>query len=181
MSAEGPVERVVLVGFMASGKSTVGQRVARQLGWRFIDFDKEIERRERATVAQIFERRGEAIFRALEAQLTRETARLSGVVLAPGGGWIAQAGLRDQLAPRSLFVWLRVPLETALRRARRSRNKRPLLDDPDPLAKARTLYAAREPLYALSDVIIDAEGRGRDQVAITIAGIVRARQGLTDV
>ena len=172
------IQRVVMVGFMASGKSTIGQRVAKHLGWRFNDFDKEIERREDATVAAIFRRRGEAVFRTLEGQLTRETARLSDVVLAPGGGWIAQPGLREQLAPGSLFVWLRVPLETSLRRARRSRNKRPLLDEADPLETARQLYAAREPLYALSDLIIDAEGKGRDQVAASIAGIVRARQGL---
>jgi shikimate kinase len=157
---------------MASGKSTIGMRVARKLGWTFLDFDREIERREQATVEQIFQRRGEPVFRTLEAQVTKEAARLTNVVIAPGGGWIAQPGLADQLRPNSLMIWLRVPLEVAVRRAQRSRNRRPLLDDPDPLAKARALFKVREPFYASADLTMDVQGRGRDQVASDIAAIV---------
>ena len=167
------VERVVLVGFMAAGKTTVGELLARRLGWTFLDFDDVIEARTGATVPQIFREQGEAAFRALEARLTEELAHAPGVVLAPGGGWITQPELLDMLGPGSLVVWLRVSPEVAVRRALADDVHRPLLSGPDPLGKARQLLAEREPLYYLADVTVDVDVRDPDDVAWEIAERIR--------
>ncbi len=167
------VERVVLVGFMAAGKTTVGRLLARRLGWTFLDFDDVIEARTGATVPQIFREQGEAAFRALEARLTEELAHAPGVVLAPGGGWITQPHLLDLLGPGSLVIWLRVSPEEAVRRALADHVHRPLLAGPDPLGKARLLLAEREPLYYLADIAVDVDERDPDDVAWEIAERIR--------
>ncbi|HWV56136.1 MAG TPA: shikimate kinase [Longimicrobiales bacterium] len=159
-------ERVLLIGFMAAGKTTVGKRLAALLGWTFLDFDEEIERRIGVPVAEIFRRYGEPYFRELEAALTLEVHRLKGMVLAPGGGWITQPGLLDIVRDGTYVVWLRISPEEALKRARRTISRRPLLAGPDPLGRARALIAQREPLYqAAADLVIDVNGRRSTGVA----------------
>lgn len=165
--------RVVLVGFMAAGKSTVGRTLADVLGWDFVDFDEEIERRIGMTVPDIFLRLGEPHFRDLEAALTAELGCREQVVLSPGGGWITQPELLDSLCPGSLVVWLRLTPEEAVRRSLEDAVKRPLLAGPDPLARAEFLMAEREPLYRLADVAVDVVGKAPDEVAWEIAEMVR--------
>jgi shikimate kinase len=169
------IARVVLIGFMAAGKSTTGRALADLLGWRFVDFDDEIERRTGRTVPEIFEQDGEERFRALEAALTEELGTVAGAVLAPGGGWITQPEVLRQLGPDSLVVWLRISPEEAARRAARGPNHRPLLAGPDPLGLARELIAQREPLYRLADVAIDVDGREPTDIAAQIADLAAAR------
>jgi shikimate kinase len=111
------VRRVVLVGFMAAGKTAVGAELARRLGWTHVDLDRAIEAREGKRVARIFAEDGEARFRALEADLTAELALADAVVLTPGGGWIAQPGRLEALGAGTLTVWLRVSAAEAVRRA----------------------------------------------------------------
>ncbi len=160
-----PVERVVLVGFMAAGKTSVGRRLAQALDWDFVDFDEVIEARTGASIPEIFRTQGEAAFRALEARLTDEFSSARHVVLAPGGGWVTQPDLMDRLGPGSLLVWLRISPEEAVRRALADSVHRPLLAGADPLAKARVLLAEREPFYYLADTAVDVDGRSIDQVA----------------
>ncbi len=167
------VERVVLVGFMAAGKSTVGPLLARRLGWEFVDFDEVIEARTGRPIREIFRVQGEAAFRAMEARLTDEFGCARGVVLAPGGGWITNPALLDGLCPGSLVVWLRISPEEAVARALADHVHRPLLAGPDPLAKARLLLAEREPLYTLADVVVNVDGREADEIAFEIAGRIR--------
>ncbi|MEJ2185964.1 MAG: shikimate kinase [Gemmatimonadota bacterium] len=159
------IRRVVLVGFMAAGKSTIGRLLADRLGWRFVDFDAEIESSSGRSIHRIFAEDGEAGFRALEADLTERVADELDVVLAPGGGWITQGPLVDRLRPCSLFVWLRLSAEEAVKRAGTDPIVRPLLSTADPLAAARRLLAARERDYALADWIVDVEGRAPRNVA----------------
>ena len=175
--ARRPIRRIVLVGFMASGKSTVGRRLADRLGWDFVDFDEEIERRSGLTVGEIFRRFGEPAFRQMEGELTREFGGLERAVLAPGGGWITQPGAIERLAPGSLVVWLRVSPEEAVRRALRAPTHRPLLAGPDPLRRARLLLADREPFYRRADVVVDVDGRDPDDVAAEIAAVARRLAG----
>ncbi|HEX7052122.1 MAG TPA: shikimate kinase [Longimicrobiales bacterium] len=164
------VTRLILVGFMAAGKSTVGRRLADLLGWVFIDFDEEIERRTGISIPEIFRLRGEPAFRALEAELTEEVAGIEHAVLAPGGGWITQPELLDAFGPETLVVWLRISPAEAVRRASRTLSHRPLLASaPDPIAAARTLIREREPLYRLADVVVDVDGRDPEELAEEIA------------
>lgn len=175
--APGPegVERVVLVGFMASGKTAVGAELARRLGWAHVDLDREIERRAGRSVAEIFAADGEAAFRRMEAEATAEVAKRSGVVLSPGGGWITNPALAESLGPGTLTVWLRVSAGEAVRRAGAAPGERPLLAGPDPLGAARRLLEARTPLYARAGLAVETEGATPAGVAEEIERFVRAR------
>jgi shikimate kinase len=157
----GPSERfrnVLLVGFMGSGKSTVGRRLAERLGWDFHDFDDEIERRAGCTIAQLFADRGEPAFRALEARVGAELLGCSRAVLAAGGGWAAQEGRMDALGADTFTVWLDVDAPTAVERVRREGETRPLLQGDDPLLLADGLLRERERHYARARLRLDTRG-----------------------
>ena len=166
---------MLLWGFMASGKSAVGAGAARLLGWRHIDFDREIVRREGRPIARIFEDEGEAAFRALEREVAEEHLGQSRVVLSPGGGWVTQRGAVDHLPDGTLTIWLKVDPETVIERIQAERDgpERPLLSSPDPAARIRALLAEREPLYARATYTISTDGRGLDDIAAEVAGLTR--------
>jgi shikimate kinase len=162
---DAPVRRVVLVGFMASGKTEVGRILAERLGWAHVDLDRLIEERAGRRVAQIFTADGEAAFRRLEAQATAEVAARDRIVISPGGGWITNPELLDALGPGTLSVWLRVSPEEAVRRAASAPGERPLLAGADPLAAARRLLEARRTDYSRAVLSVDTEGLTAARVA----------------
>ncbi len=138
--------RIVLIGPMGAGKSTIGRRLARALGLRFIDSDQEIERQTGADIPLIFELEGEAGFRKREqAALDRLTTE-DDIVLATGGGAILSEINRQRMRERSCVVYLETPVGEQLRRTRHDRN-RPLLQTDDPRARLEELMQQREPLY----------------------------------
>jgi shikimate kinase len=165
----------VLLGFMGSGKSTVGEALARRLEWRYLDFDVEIERREGAAVSAIIRAKGEEYFRAAEAALTREAAALQGVVLSPGGGWITQPEMLEMIRPATFAAWLRVSPEETVRRMRSDSIDRPLRDLPDAIPRVAEMILAREPLYRLADAIFPGDGVSAEVVAFEIEQMVRTR------
>lgn len=164
---------VVLVGLPGSGKTTVGEGVATALGRPFLDLDREIERREGMTIAQIFGERGEYAFRQLERALTEELKEVGGMVLSPGGGWIASPENVLLLRPPARFIYLRVRLETAIKRLGPQRSTRPLLVRPDPLGELRRLYESRKAAYEGSDESVDTERLSAQQVIDTVVELVR--------
>lgn len=164
---------VVLVGLPGSGKTTVGEGLATLLGRPFLDLDREIERREGMTVAQIFGERGEYAFRQLERSLTEELKEVGGMVLSPGGGWIASPENVLLLRPPARFIYLRVRLETAIKRLGPQRSTRPLLIRPDPLGELRRLYEARKAAYEGADDSVDTERLSPQQVIEAVAQLVR--------
>ncbi len=174
MSGPGGLRRVVLVGFMASGKSRVGAELARRLGWRFIDVDRAVEEASGMRVAEIFARRGEAWFRREEARLTGEALASGEVVIATGGGWAAHPHRVDRLPEGTVAVWLRVRPEEAVRRAAAEPGARPLLAEPDALQAARRLLEHREPYYALAGLVVDTDGRTVEDVTAEILGRLRS-------
>jgi shikimate kinase len=165
---------IILVGLPGAGKSTVGRRVARRLGRRFLDFDHEIERREGMSIAELFAKRGEPYFRLLEIELTRELVDTGGMLLSPGGGWIMNDGALGLLRPPAGMIYLHLSPEVALRRMRRGRAKRPLLAGPDPLAALRRLLAAREPLYRTADHVVSVETFKPQQVIEEVTRLASA-------
>lgn len=167
MTTEG-VRRVLLVGFMASGKSTVGPVLARALGWTFHDVDATVEAAEGRPVARIFAESGEARFRALEAAAAADLLKRDGAVVASGGGWAAAPGRLEALPEGTLSVWLRVSVEEALRRAAKDPGTRPLLDVSDPHGAARELLARRAEAYARCQVEVDTDGRTVEDVSARI-------------
>ncbi|HSG09811.1 MAG TPA: shikimate kinase [Longimicrobiales bacterium] len=167
MTSESTVHRIVLIGFMAAGKSTVGQLVARKMGWTFHDLDEVIESREGRTVAAIFAQSGEDFFRGLEADVAEEFLKRDRVVLATGGGWAAEPG-RLQAVPVGTFtVWLKVSSAEAVRRAGEG-GTRPLLVGSDRLEAAAALLRQRASRYADADFEVDTEGRTAEDVSARI-------------
>lgn len=169
------VERVVLLGYMTSGKSTVGQALARRLEWQFVDFDVEIERRDGRTVPDLIEAEGESFFRDLEAALTEELAAKRYLVLAPGGGWITRPELLAALGPGTLSVWLRVSPAEVERRLKEDTIDRPFKDMADPLDRIAAMLGEREPLYRLADIGVPTETRSVEEIAFEIEQLVRTR------
>ena len=163
-----PWRRFLLVGFMASGKSTVGRTLARRLGWAFHDFDGAVEAAEGRSVARIFAESGEAWFRAVEARVAEDLLALDRVVLASGGGWAAAPGRLEGLPAGTCAVWLKVSPEEAVRRAARRPGTRPLLAAADPLLEARRLLEARTPSYARCHLEVDTESNSAEDVSALI-------------
>ncbi len=157
---------------MGAGKTTVGRRLARRLGYRFVDMDRRIEEREGRTIPSLFEERGEAAFRALEREEARAVAALSQVVVATGGGAFAQEATRSLLQQGALTVWLQCSLEAALGRVRPD-GSRPLAGNREIM---RALLAEREPSYRMADVAVDTSRRTPREVVdriVELFGSVR--------
>jgi shikimate kinase len=161
----GPVRTIVLVGFMAAGKTTVGRLLAQRLNWVFRDLDDEIEQRTGLAVAAFFRTHGEPSFRELERQIVAGWLTETETVLAPGGGWAANPESLAGLPQTAWSVWLRVSPAEAVRRSSVTGRTRPLLDVADPLDAARRLLAQREPLYARAHWNIDVDARTPESVA----------------
>ncbi|MHB1951717.1 MAG: shikimate kinase AroK [Acidiferrobacteraceae bacterium] len=162
-------KNVFLIGPMGAGKSTIGRHLAGLLGLRFLDSDREIERRTGATIPWIFEIEGEEGFRRRECEVIRELTSAEGVVLATGGGVVLNEQNRACLGGGGFVVYLEAGLETLLARTRRDRH-RPLLQKDDPRTVLGTLLAARHPLYlALADLVISTENRSAVSVAREVA------------
>jgi len=166
---------ICLAGFMGSGKSTVGSRLAQQLGWRFVDLDEKIEEAAGITIPQFFERHGEPAFRQLEADqlraaLGRSIERTEPTILALGGGTYAQQGAPEFLRNSGVpVIWLDSPIEVLLARCT-TMTGRPLFRDE---ATFRALHAQRISSYQLADFRVDSSG----DPAVVVAEILR--RGLT--
>lgn len=149
----GQPRRIVLTGFMGSGKSTVGPLLAARLGWSFLDADNVIEAECGATIAELFARHGEARFREREHGAISRLATEDALVLALGGGAIEHAETRALLltTPGTLLVHLEAELATTLARCRGTEHTRPILADQANLASR---YQRRLPLYRMAHVSI---------------------------
>ncbi|HEX2091304.1 MAG TPA: shikimate kinase [Longimicrobiaceae bacterium] len=172
------VRRVVLLGYMCSGKSTVGDALARRLEWSYLDFDVEIEHRAGVTVQQIIASAGEEHFRELEAALTLEAASAQRLVLAPGGGWVTRPEFLNALGPGTLAVWLQVSPEETVRRLRADTIDRPFKDHPDPVGMITRMLTERLPLYERADLTIPADVRSPESIAFEIEQVVRTRNAV---
>ncbi len=154
---------LVLVGLMGAGKSTIGRRLAKQIGWRFVDSDEEIEAAAGCSIADIFSIHGEPIFRDLEKRVITRLLSEEPMVLATGGGAWMQEGVRGIIKEKATSVWLRAELDVLTDRVSK-RNHRPLLETGDKREILDNLMSERYPVYALADVIVDSSVGPHDQV-----------------
>ncbi len=182
------IRRVVLIGFSGAGKSTVGRVLADRLGWRLIDTDAEIERREGRSIPEIFRDDGESAFRAIEQTVFSEAVGIEGVVIATGGGAVANehAWSGSMLGARdTLSVFLDAPAKAlherlvAQQAADASGAARPMLEGDDPLARITELKERRAPWYRRADVVVPVNGRAIEEVVDTIADVAGAGPGRT--
>jgi len=159
-------DKIYLVGFMASGKSTVARALATRLGWRTEDIDELIEQHERRTIPEIFTQQGEPYFRAVEKEILRLLQPIRHVVVATGGGTFMDPDNRSLINLDGLSVWIDVPLVDLIPRIP--------LDGRRPLAANRAelerLYAARIETYRLAHVHVN----GRGSVTTTVDHVLEA-------
>lgn len=164
---------LLLVGLPGAGKSVAGRAAASALGRPFLDFDEEIERRAGCTVAELFRREGEPAFREREAALSAELADAAPMVLAPGGGWMANAAATATLRRRARIIYLAVSPQAAMRRMGAAVAARPLLAGPDPRQALDDLLARRAAWYDLADHALDTEALSVGEVAASLVAIAR--------
>ena len=166
---------VVLVGLMASGKSTVGRLVAESLGRAFVDIDDVIERQTGQTVGELWDQGGEAAYRPLERQAVIDAlGQVPPVVLAAPSGVIDDLGLVARLAASDVFVaFLRGEVETLAERIEADDQERPLVGD-DPARVLREQAALRNPRYEdLAEATIDLDGRSAQELASLVLAVIR--------
>lgn len=164
---------IALIGFMGTGKSTVGQLVASLLHFRFVDTDAMIESMAGRKIADIFASEGEARFRQYEREVVSKLETLEHSVIATGGGMIVNPENLASLRQHALIVCLWATAETILKRVGHQ-NHRPLLRVVDPLDKIRSLLQERAPFYRQADVLLSSDFRKPKEVASHVAHEFRA-------
>jgi shikimate kinase len=167
-----PDRNVVLIGFMGSGKSSVGRELARRWGFRFLDTDSIIRNQCGRSISEIFSVFGESYFREQESATLTKLLHSHRSVIATGGGIVIQPGNAILLGKLGTTVWLKADQATIFERVSRNQN-RPLLQTENPEATIARLLAERAPLYeSAADLIVDSSGLSHQEVAErVIAGL----------
>lgn len=163
---------IILMGFMGTGKSTVGKRLARILGWSFMDTDAEIERLTGLSVSEIFRRHGETRFRSEERLLVKRLKERENCVIATGGGTVLDPQNLEELAQSGVMITLYAPVDEIYERIG-YRNDRPLLRGER--EEVEKLWAERQPFYRQADYIIDTTDMGIDEVVQEIIQLIEGR------
>jgi shikimate kinase len=170
-----PRSNVYLIGPMGSGKTSIGQRLARRLDLEFLDCDHELETQTGASVNLIFDVEGEEGFRERETRMLRTLTSRRGVLVATGGGAVLRSENREMLKSSGLVVYLRTSVTQQLRRVGRDKS-RPLLQTPDRRERLRMLAEERNPLYEeLADVVFPARNCSLQAAADALAEAIRER------
>jgi shikimate kinase len=164
MTGSRQIRNIALIGFMGTGKSSVGRLIAEQLHYSFLDTDELIESRAGKSISAIFADEGEPAFRKMEQAVVAELASRNRFIFSTGGGLGASESNLASLKEHALVVCLWASPEKIWERVR-SQTHRPLLREPDPLAKIRELLAAREHFYKQADVLLNTEVRSLKEVA----------------
>ncbi len=152
-------DKIVLVGPMGVGKTTIGRRLASVLDKTFVDSDREIEKRTGVDISLIFEIEGEAGFRSRESKIVDELTQRPGIVLATGGGAVLDPENRQRFRQRGFVIYLHASINHLLQRTAHDK-KRPLLQTQDPRNRLQGILAEREPLYnEIADLKIETGGR----------------------
>lgn len=161
-----------LVGFMGTGKSTVGRLLARQLGMQFLDSDHEIEAAQGKAVAKIFAEDGEPRFREMEREFVASGHPARGCIVACGGGLVVPPGMLELLRSRGVIICLHAPIETILQRTMHTTH-RPLLEVADREARLRELYAQREGIYRRTGTMVLTDRRPMREIAAHVLRVYR--------
>ena len=167
MNGTRSIQNLALIGFMGTGKSSVGRLAAQTLHFTFMDTDQVIEAWAGKTITDIFQQEGESAFRDWERRVVEDLTHRKKTVIATGGGLPANETNLASLKTHSLLVCLWASPETIFERVR-SHSHRPLLNEADPLAKIRDLLAVREPYYRQADVLVNTERRNLREVAAQV-------------
>lgn len=170
------VRPVVLVGLMGAGKTTVGKRLAKRLGWRFVDADEEIEKAAGMSISDYFAHYGEPAFREGERKvISRLLEEAKPIVLATGGGAYMDDETRATIQQKAIGIWLKADLDLLVARTSR-RNTRPLLKQGNPREILAKLMDERYPIYAEADIAVETADIPHEQVVDRIVDALQAHQ-----
>jgi shikimate kinase len=158
---------LVFVGIMGAGKTAIGRRVANALDLPFTDSDHEIESVSRMTIPELFDRYGEAEFRALEQRVILRVLENGPQVLSTGGGAFMNAQTRDAIGAHGLSVWLKADIDILMERVAKKQN-RPLLQNPDPRGVLEKLMVERYPVYALANLTVETRDERKEVIAAEV-------------
>jgi shikimate kinase len=147
---------VALVGMMGAGKSAVGRALAERLGVAFLDSDEALTQAANMSIAEVFDRDGEAFFRARETEVIDRLLTEEPGVLSTGGGAFLAEQNRKLISSKGVSVWLKADLELLWSRVRH-KTTRPLLRTDDPRATLAEIFTIRDPIYALADMVVEAD------------------------
>ena len=165
---------IALIGLRGAGKSTLGKMLAKKIGWNFVELNKEIERENGLSVAEVIALYGQEGFRRMEqAALTQLLARKELMVLATGGGIVSEPLTFDLILSSFYTIWLKADPEEHMARVRSQGDLRPMADDRSAMAELRNILVSREPLYARASVVVDTAGLSVDAAAARLADAVR--------
>ena len=165
-------KRIVLIGPMGVGKTTIGRILAKQLDFDFIDTDQRLEKITGASISWIFDIEGEAGFRKREQQLIQELTGITEAVIATGGGAILLSENRFNLKNNGIVIYLKGKVETLYERTRLD-NNRPLLEAANPRETIEKILREREHLYVeTADFEIEIDGRSAEYVVTKISGLL---------
>ena len=170
------IENIALIGFMGTGKTSVGHALAHLLHFQMVDTDELVEAQAHQRISDIFRQQGEPRFRQFEYEVVQQLRNRQRLIIATGGGLAAQADNLASLRTHSLIVCLWASPASIWQRVRHQ-SHRPLLDDPDPIGKIHRLLAERDPFYRQADVLINTELRSVREVANQVAHQFRLIRG----
>jgi len=159
-------KHIYIIGFMGSGKSTIGPVLAERMDRPFYDLDDLIEEGQERKISEIFESQGEEYFRKLESDTLVQNPPSEPCVMALGGGTFVSKVNRDYLSKQGISVWLKIPLRLARRRCRDSQH-RPLARNPK---QWESLFRGREKIYQLADIPVEVKGKSPQQICAEIQG-----------
>ena len=147
---------IALIGLRGAGKSTLGKRLAERIRWSFVELNKEIERQNGLSVAEIINLYGQEGFRRMEqAALGQLLARKELMVLATGGGIVSEPLTFDLILSSFYTIWVKAEPEEHMARVRGQGDLRPMAEDPSAMAELRNILLSREPLYARANAVVD--------------------------
>lgn len=165
------MKNIYLVGFMGTGKTVVGEILAKKLAKDFVEMDAFIEAKEGSEVVDIFAKKGEAYFRELEKELLKELSVKKDLVISCGGGLICDSENLNQLKETGVVFALQASVSTIYRRTKEHTN-RPILNVNDPQEKIKQLLAKRAPYYAQAQHLIDTDNLSPEEIANKIIAIL---------
>ena len=165
---------IALIGLRGAGKSTLGKVLAKRIGWNFVELNKEIERENGLSVAEIINLYGQEGFRRLEQGAVQQLlARKELMVLATGGGIVSEPLTFDLILSSFYTIWLKAEPEEHMARVRKQGDLRPMADDRSAMAELRNILKSREPLYARAAAVVDTAGLSVDAAAAKLIDNVR--------
>ena len=143
-------KNLTLTGMMGVGKTTIGKKLAKKLSYSFVDIDKIIEKQEGESISSIFKNKGEDYFRKIETQQTLKELKKDNAVISLGGGAFLNSSIRQCSKKHSISFWLDVPIETLLKRLKKSKN-RPMLGKEKTDDSIKKIYLIRKKFYNMAD------------------------------